>query len=104
MGYGTKALELLDAFYSGKLLNLDEAAKELKGESYLQASKVAEVSEALCNCVVSPRNMSQLTEHAWVLFNSAHRAPTFTPTPSRFEILPKCHRFSTACLSCSRSN
>lgn len=44
MGYGTKALELLDHFYSGKLLNLDEAAKEVQGESYLQASKVAEVS------------------------------------------------------------
>lgn len=44
MGYGTKALELLDDFYSGKLLNLDEAAKASTAQSYLQASKVADVT------------------------------------------------------------
>lgn len=43
MGYGTKALEMLDAFYSGRLLNLEEAKKETQAESYVQASKVAEV-------------------------------------------------------------
>jgi N-acetyltransferase 10 len=43
MGYGTHALEALDSFYSGKLLNLEEVSQSLQAESYVQASKVSKV-------------------------------------------------------------
>jgi N-acetyltransferase 10 len=47
MGYGSHALEALDSFYSGKLLNLDEASQAVQAESFVQASKVSKVRPIL---------------------------------------------------------
>lgn len=43
MGYGSRALRILDSFYSGQLLNLDEAQKKNGAESFVDASRVPEV-------------------------------------------------------------
>lgn len=44
MGYGSRSLEALDAFYSGQLLNLNEQNSADQSESFEQASKVDAVS------------------------------------------------------------
>lgn len=44
MGYGSRALEALDSYYSGQLLNLNEQKKTDQSESFEQASKV----DAVC--------------------------------------------------------
>jgi len=40
MGYGSRALQALNAFYSGELLNLDEVQQELDVETFEDAAKV----------------------------------------------------------------
>lgn len=46
MGYGQRAIEALNSFYSGELYNFDEAAEEngVEGESFAKAAKVGPVS------------------------------------------------------------
>lgn len=44
MGYGSRALSALNAFYSGELLNLDEVAAEMDIETFEDVAKVDEVS------------------------------------------------------------
>lgn len=39
MGYGSRALEALDQFYSGQLLNLDEVAQAVTTESFEQVAR-----------------------------------------------------------------
>ena len=43
MGYGARAIEALNSFYSGDLFTIDDVPEDL-GESFEQASKVAPVS------------------------------------------------------------
>jgi hypothetical protein len=43
MGYGARALESLNSFYSGELYNFDDAPADL-GESFADAAQVAPVS------------------------------------------------------------
>lgn len=43
MGYGARALESLNSFYSGELYNFEDAPADL-GESFADAAKVAPVS------------------------------------------------------------
>jgi len=45
MGYGARALESLNSFYSGELYNFDDAPADL-GESFADAAQVAPVSSA----------------------------------------------------------
>lgn len=44
MGYGSRALQALNSFYSGELLNLDEVMAEMEIETFEDAAKVDEVS------------------------------------------------------------
>jgi N-acetyltransferase 10 len=44
MGYGARALESLNSFYSGDLLNLDEVMEEDSAETFAEAaSKIDKV-------------------------------------------------------------
>lgn len=43
MGYGARAIEALNSFYSGDLFNMDDVPADL-GESFEEAAKVAPVS------------------------------------------------------------
>lgn len=43
MGYGSRALSLLLDFFSGKLVNLDEAQKEVGGEDFKTVAKFDKV-------------------------------------------------------------
>lgn len=43
MGYGARALDALQQFYSGDLLNLDEVMEEDLGDAYADGSKVDKV-------------------------------------------------------------
>jgi hypothetical protein len=45
MGYGARALESLNSFYSGELYNFDDAPADL-GESFADAAHVAPVGSA----------------------------------------------------------
>ncbi|SCV74769.1 BQ2448_7798 [Microbotryum intermedium] len=42
MGYGSRALQALNSFYSGELLNLDEVVKEMEVETFEDVAKVDE--------------------------------------------------------------
>jgi hypothetical protein len=42
MGYGARAIEALNSFYSGDLFNIDDVPEDM-GESFEQAAKVAPV-------------------------------------------------------------
>lgn len=44
MGYGSRALSVLSDFFSGKLVNLDEAQKEVGGEDFKTVAKFDKVS------------------------------------------------------------
>jgi len=47
MGYGARALESLNSFYSGDLLNLDEVMEEDSAETFADAaSKIDKVRQA----------------------------------------------------------
>ena len=41
MGYGSRALQALNEFYSGELLNLDEVTAEVEVETFEDAGKIA---------------------------------------------------------------
>lgn len=43
MGYGSRALQMLNSFYSGELLNLDEVMAEMEIETFEDIAKVDEV-------------------------------------------------------------
>lgn len=43
MGYGSRALQALNSFYSGELLNLDEVMAEMEVETFEDIAKVDEV-------------------------------------------------------------
>lgn len=43
MGYGSRALQSLNSFYSGELLNLDEVMAEMDIETFEDVAKVDEV-------------------------------------------------------------
>lgn len=43
MGYGSRALQALNSFYSGELLNLDEVQAEMEIETFEDAGKIREV-------------------------------------------------------------
>ena len=43
MGYGSRAIESLNAFYSGEFFNVDDVPNDL-GESFESAAKVRPVS------------------------------------------------------------
>jgi N-acetyltransferase 10 len=62
MGYGTRALQALDAYYSGQLLNLDEAIKANGSESFEQASRVKPVCSAHEICHGSLERSAQGTD------------------------------------------
>lgn len=47
MGYGSRALSVLSDFFSGKLVNLDEAQKEVGGEDFKAVAKVDKVGSAI---------------------------------------------------------
>ena len=49
MGYGARALESLNSFYSGELYNFDDAAADL-GESFADAAQVAPVRDTV-HCI-----------------------------------------------------
>jgi hypothetical protein len=49
MGYGARALESLNSFYSGELYNFDDAPADL-GESFADAAQVAPVSTTPVFC------------------------------------------------------
>jgi hypothetical protein len=52
MGYGARALETLNSFYSGDLLNLDEVMEEDNAESFAEAAvKVDKVRSHACLCI-----------------------------------------------------
>ena len=46
MGYGSRAIEALNSFYTGDLYNFDDAPMADSSESFEQAAKVAPVSTA----------------------------------------------------------
>jgi hypothetical protein len=46
MGYGARALESLNSFYSGELYNFDDAPADL-GESFADAAQVAPVRKTI---------------------------------------------------------
>jgi N-acetyltransferase 10 len=50
MGYGARALESLNSFYSGELYNFDDAPTDL-GESFADAAQVAPVRHLLLGIV-----------------------------------------------------
>ena len=43
MGYGSRALQALNSYYSGELLNLDEVMAEMEIETFEDVAKVDEV-------------------------------------------------------------
>lgn len=46
MGYGSRAVDALNSFYSGELYNFDDVPAEM-GESFEDAAKVGPVSHAV---------------------------------------------------------
>lgn len=44
MGYGSRALQALNSYYSGELLNLDEVMAEMEIETFEDVAKVNAVS------------------------------------------------------------
>lgn len=50
MGYGSRALQALNSYYSGELLNLDEVVAEMEIETFEDIARVDEVSfSTLCH-------------------------------------------------------
>lgn len=49
MGFGARALEALNAFYSGEYVNLDEVPKEIHSISFETAAKQHSVGCVLCS-------------------------------------------------------
>ena len=87
MGYGTRALQALDAFYSGQLLNLNEVSKAVQGESFEQALQSSKVS--------SPRPMEQLRPqeaHMGSQGDELHSEELHIRDPSRMP--PLLHRLA----------
>lgn len=50
MGYGSRALQALNSFYSGELLNLDEVTAEVEIETFEDAGKFDDVRPPLLTC------------------------------------------------------
>ncbi|GAA99312.1 uncharacterized protein L969DRAFT_93775 [Mixia osmundae IAM 14324] len=59
MGYGTRALQALDAFYSGQLLNLSEALEDMQIETFESAAKPSK-QDTLHTEVIAVRNAARM--------------------------------------------
>ena len=55
MGYGSRALQALNSFYSGELLNLDEVMAEMEIETFEDIAKVNEVCCSRSRKMLTPR-------------------------------------------------
>lgn len=81
MGYGSRALQALNSFYSGELLNLDEVTAEVEIETFEEASKISAVSLDFFALITGASA------------DEVNRTQLYKRIRLEFEMLLKCHHF-----------